>query len=528
MEIIKVSQLHLICDSLCKLVMVSCIHDPEDVDYIAMDQWHYTFGWVEVDSVKSWVVVASVTATWNDVAFSSGFNSVPQTILTSMLWVNWANGWYANVHSAWTVTATTFPATIDEDGNTARSHTTEPVWALAFETDSGQITQPNIFAYSLVWWDDMTDFQISSTWALSFIVWKDWDNPTDTDSDWIYEVEVQVCDSHCNSQCSTQTVSVEVDKKPVITLNWVSPIDVVQWTSYTDLWAVCSDSFDWSCTATSTWTVDTTRVWTYTIDYNSTDSNWNIADSVTRTVNVTPAAILINEVEYDTAWNEAESEWFEIFNPTSGTVNIENWTVTEKVWTTSSKTYTFWDVAIPAGWYIVITNETADFQALYPGITPDVDLPWTSYFALKNSPSDELLLEDPNGVDIDFVAWENTSLGWNIAWTDASICRLSVPDTDTVADWTSGCNQTPQAQNEFNFDPTDISLSNDTVTENNTAWLTIWALTTTDEDASDTHTYTLVTWSWDTDNASFSISWSNLIITPVTDYETQSSYAISE
>jgi hypothetical protein len=56
---------------------------------------------------------------------------------------------------------------------------------------------------------------------------------------------------------------------------------------------------------------------------------------------VTAASLLINEVEYDTPGKESEAEWFEIYNPTSNTVNIENWTITEKVGTSSSKTYTF-------------------------------------------------------------------------------------------------------------------------------------------------------------------------------------------
>ena len=153
--------------------------------------------------------------------------------------------------------------------------------------------------------------------------------------------------------------------------------------------------------------MDATRVGTYIITYNVTDAAGNNAIQVTRTVNVAAAPLLINEVEYDTPGNENEAEWFEIYNPTAGSVNIEDWTITEKVGTTSSKTYTFLSLTIPAGGYIIVTNETVDFQLVYPGNTPDLDLPGLQYFNLKNSPNDELELKDPLGNSIDYVAWEN-------------------------------------------------------------------------------------------------------------------------
>jgi hypothetical protein len=36
-------------------------------------------------------------------------------------------------------------------------------------------------------------------------------------------------------------------------------------------------------------------------------------------------------------------------------------------------------------------------------------MPGTQYFNLKNSPSDELELKDPNGNSIDFVRWEDAA-----------------------------------------------------------------------------------------------------------------------
>jgi len=353
-------------------------------------------------------------------------------------------------------------------------------------------------------------------------------NPVDTTTLWTYTVSYDVDDSSDNSAPQiTRTVNIVDTTDPIIILTGSDPINLVQWSSFTDPWATCGDNFDASCTVDVWWdSVDVTRVGTYVITYNAVDSSGNNATTVNRTVNVTPAPLLINEVEYDTPGNENEAEWFEIYNPTSWDVNIENWTITEAVWASSNKTFTFSSQTIPAWGYIIVTNETTDFQLVYPGVTPDVDLPWAQYFNLKNSPSDELELKDPNSDSIDFVRWEDTAGWWDLEAINAPICRLLVADTGTDADWSDECIPTPGAQNDFNAIPTDIVLSSEDIDENNSAWANIWTLSTLDTDVWDTHTYSLVAGTGDTDNGSFSISGNTLSIIPVTDYETKQSYDI--
>lgn len=73
---------------------------------------------------------------------------------------------------------------------------------------------------------------------------------------------------------------------------------------------------------------------------------------------------------------------------------------------------------------------------------------------------------------------------------------------------------------------TNISLANLTVDESNPIGTVVGALTSTDQDANDTHTYTLVPGSGDTGNSAFSISGSNLLSAEVLDFETQNSYSI--
>ncbi|HEV2772208.1 MAG TPA: cadherin repeat domain-containing protein, partial [Thermoleophilaceae bacterium] len=76
-----------------------------------------------------------------------------------------------------------------------------------------------------------------------------------------------------------------------------------------------------------------------------------------------------------------------------------------------------------------------------------------------------------------------------------------------------------------NAAPTDISLSNSSVAENEPAG-TVGTLSTSDPDAGDTHTYTLVSGTGDTDNASFEIAGDKLETKASLDHETRPSLSI--
>ncbi len=77
-----------------------------------------------------------------------------------------------------------------------------------------------------------------------------------------------------------------------------------------------------------------------------------------------------------------------------------------------------------------------------------------------------------------------------------------------------------------NFFPTDITLSASSILENNAIGDLVATLTTTDNDAGDTHTYSLVTGAGDTDNASFTIAGDELKAAEAFDLETKASYDI--
>jgi VCBS repeat-containing protein len=74
--------------------------------------------------------------------------------------------------------------------------------------------------------------------------------------------------------------------------------------------------------------------------------------------------------------------------------------------------------------------------------------------------------------------------------------------------------------------PTDISLSNSSVDENQSSGMTVGTLSTTDPDSGETHTYSLVTGDGDTDNASFQITGATLQTNEEFDFEAKDSYSV--
>jgi hypothetical protein len=80
--------------------------------------------------------------------------------------------------------------------------------------------------------------------------------------------------------------------------------------------------------------------------------------------------------------------------------------------------------------------------------------------------------------------------------------------------------------NDVNEAPTDIQLSKSDIDENGAANAVIGALTSTDEDAGQTHTYSLVSGTGSADNGSFNINSSNLRENTGFNYEVKNSYSI--
>ena len=84
------------------------------------------------------------------------------------------------------------------------------------------------------------------------------------------------------------TLTVADTEKPVITLNGNGEETVVCYSTYNDPGATAMDNMDGDITSQiiKTGSVDTNTLGTYTIKYNVTDENGNVANEVVRTVNV--------------------------------------------------------------------------------------------------------------------------------------------------------------------------------------------------------------------------------------------------
>ncbi len=113
---------------------------------------------------------------------------------------------------------------------------------------------------------------------------------------------------------------------------------------------------------------------------------------------------------------------------------------------------------------------------------------------------------------------DNITSQWNGLVDEAMIFDHALSQTEIQSIYNSGY--------AGECHPTDITLSSDTVPENQPAGSAIGTLTTTGGDAGDTHTYSLVTGTGDTDNPSFTIVGDQLKTVAAFDYETKSSYSI--
>ncbi|MEM6402834.1 MAG: FG-GAP-like repeat-containing protein, partial [Cyanobacteria bacterium P01_D01_bin.116] len=97
---------------------------------------------------------------------------------------------------------------------------------------------------------------------------------------------------------------------------------------------------------------------------------------------------------------------------------------------------------------------------------------------------------------------------------------------DDLATATRGSNNVSLLIAKDSTAPTYLTLSNDTIQENQSINTEVGIFSTTDPNTDDTFTYELVTGEGDTDNSSFSINGDKLIAKDSFDFETKSSYNI--
>ena len=171
-------------------------------------------------------------------------------------------------------------------------------------------------------------------------------------------------------------------------------------------------------------------------------SNFNLS-IFNQTFAASPWDILITEVEYDPL-DDNETEWFELYNPTSSSIDISNWTINEKDPSSNPKTYTFPNgTVIAANDFLVVTNDWTKFSNENSGVVADLEMdPGWSWLLKLNNNWDFLTLKDDSWNVIDHVAWE--WIDWfDINWDQGTtVCRRNLNDTDSDSEWANNCTPT--------------------------------------------------------------------------------------
>jgi len=142
------------------------------------------------------------------------------------------------------------------------------------------------FTYTLSGVDSALFNMMGNT--LGFIAAPDFENPQDSGTDNIYNVTLVANDGTNDSAAAAFTITVTGTDDvvaPIITLNGTNPVTIIQGTTYTDAGANATDDQDGSVGVTTSGSVNTSTIDTYTITYNATDTAGNTS-STTRTVNV--------------------------------------------------------------------------------------------------------------------------------------------------------------------------------------------------------------------------------------------------
>ncbi|MCP3960682.1 MAG: hypothetical protein GY719_22795 [bacterium] len=114
-----------------------------------------------------------------------------------------------------------------------------------------------------------------------------------------------------------------------------------------------------------------------------------------------PAQLVINEIlQNPSAVDDADGEWFELYNPTASPVDVDGWTVRDND-IDSFVIASGGPLLAPAGGYLVLGNNAE--EATNGGVTVDYEY---SGMALANT-SDELVLLDAASSEIDRVEWDD-------------------------------------------------------------------------------------------------------------------------
>ena len=141
-----------------------------------------------------------------------------------------------------------------------------------------------------------------------------------------------------------------------------------------------------------------------------------------------PGDVVLNEIMY--APTPSTSEWFEIYNNTSGSFNLSNWKWKDA--TATLRIITTQNINLPANSFAVICQDSAAFRSVYTGFSGILLQPANGWSALNNT-GDQLILFNSAGSVIDSI---NFTLSWGGSSGSKSLERInSAAPTNQQSNW---------------------------------------------------------------------------------------------
>jgi len=180
-----------------------------------------------------------------------------------------------------------------------------------------------------------------------------------------------------------------------------------------------------------------------------------------------PGSILINEVMYHPTTPESTTEWIELYNPTTSTIDLAGWTIADRTETDTITPDPLFgtDATLQPGGYALLTDRgtTIDDVLSIPDTCLRLSVDDKTLGNGLGNTHDSLTLADPTGTVIDAIEWgtddpDITGTPAPLSPPGHSLSRLPDQDTDdTAADFTDTPTPTPGAPNT----PTDTTSSQD-------------------------------------------------------------------
>jgi hypothetical protein len=172
------------------------------------------------------------------------------------------------------------------------------------------------------------------------------------------------------------------------------------------------------------------------------------------------------------------------------------------------------------------TVKQASTTSVSLDIGSDIDIETNSQalrYVLETSPTKGTLGAFPTRADVSGSVVYTPNAGAQSLGSDSFSYKIC---DDNVTPACTSVKTVSVTVQEANAAPTDIVLSSNSINENNQAGAVIGSFSSVDPDEGNTFTYALVSGSGSTDNGSFSLQGNNLVLSPVADFETKSSYSV--